>query len=779
MNLFQFDRKISWCLALLVLAVFTVAVFADVLFSKNLILSGDTMDIAKQFFYWRDFGFSQLKHGNLALWNPHIFSGAPFMGGFQSALFYPPNMLYLLFPVNKAINTSIALHVLLIGFFMYLWTTYRNLHPLACLSSAIMLMFSGAYFLHIYAGHLSNLCTLAWVPLLFLCIDRLLDQRSLQWSLICVFTITMLVLAGHPQYVYYTALAAGIYTVLRLIRANHRAGVIGSLFLICLGSLTLAAVQILSGLDAAGESMRSAVSYQYTATFSFPPENIMTLLVSDFFGDMKHLDYWGRYYLWEMSLFIGVTGTILAAYGAFYGESQKRRYSLTMVIILFVLALGVHTPFFQILYHILPGFNHFRGTSKFISLLTVFLIMLSAIGLDDLIRNKRHSFLAPAVILITGVILLVSSLWLSTAIKDMSSTNFWQQFLTYILNTREAGTNPRFYLDPEFIKMSASFTVKALLRSALLCFLLLILFFAARYRRVFAYLIAVVAILEMFIFANASKQSFDFNTLKENDIAAFLQQHPGDYRIFNYAQPNSAMFLGAQDIWGYDSAVPLRYAEFMHFAQPGLNPDNAAQYLDFEKHKRLLDMLRCRYFFIPQHGQNVVLESKDSMNHIHLVPQWRIMDKRDDIFRAMENPDFDPRQTVFLESAPDIEPNAYGITGECAIENSSTDYLTIKATLGQPAMLLITDTYSKGWRVKPLAGSIQNAYRIMPANYALMAIPLTAGKHHFRLEYKPKSFIVGKWISLSALAVYLVLVFIAVRKSLILKRNTPLPEQRQ
>ncbi len=778
MNLFQFDRKISPCLALLVLAVFTVAVFADVLFSKNLILSGDSMDIAKQFFYWRNFGFGQLKQGNLALWNPHIFSGTPFMGGFQSALLYPPNILYLLFPVHQAINLSIALHVLLIGFFMYLWTTYRHLHSLACLSSAIMLMFSGAYFLHIYAGHLSNLCTLAWVPLLFLCIDRLFDQRSLKWSLICVFTVTMLVLAGHPQYVYYTALAAGIYTVLCLTRANHRTGIIGSFFLICLGSLTLAAVQILSGLDAASESMRSAVSYQYTASFSFPPENIMTLLVPDFFGDMKHMDYWGRFYLWEMCLFIGVTCTILAAYGAFYGESSKRRYSLTMVIILFVLALGVHTPFFQILYHSLPGFNHFRGTSKFISLLTVFLMMLSAIGLDDLIRNKRRSFLAPAVIFITGVILLAALLWLSTGIKDANSTNFWQQFLTYILNTREAGTNPRFYADPEFIKMSAAFSAKALLRSALLCFLLLILFFAARYRHVFAYLIAVVAIVEMFIFANASKQSFDFNSLKESDIAAFLQQHHGDYRIFNYAQPNSAMSLGAQDIWGYDSAVPLRYAEFMHFAQPGLNPDNAAQYLDFEKHKVLLDMLRCRYFFIPQHGQNVVLESKDIMNHIHLVPQWQVIGKRDDIFRAMENPDFDPRKIVFLESAPDVEPNPDGRTGKCAIENYSTDHLTITATLGQPAMLFITDTYSKGWKVKPLAGSTQHKYRIMPANYALMAIPLSAGQHHLRLEYQPKSFIAGKWISLSALAVYLLLVFVAVRKSWMRKRSTPLPEQR-
>jgi len=72
--------------------------------------------------------------------------------------------------------------------------------------------------------------------------------------------------------------------------------------------------------------MRSAVSYLYAASFSFPPENIMTLLVPDFLGDMVHMDYWGRYYLWEMSIFISITGFALAIYGVFYGEPQKRRF---------------------------------------------------------------------------------------------------------------------------------------------------------------------------------------------------------------------------------------------------------------------------------------------------------------------------------------------------------------------------------------------------------------------------------------------------------------------
>jgi hypothetical protein len=231
------------------------------------------------------------------------------------------------------------------------------------------------------------------------------------------------------------------------------------------------------------------------------------------------------------------------------------------------------------------------------------------------------------------------------------------------------------------------------------------------------------------------------------------------------------MSIGARDIWGYDASVPLRYAEFMSFAQPGLSPDNERHYLDLERAKSLLSMIRCRYLFIPQHGKNVVLEIKDVMNRIQLVSQWKVIDQRNEIFKEMENPTFDPRQIVILETSPNIESVQNGSIGECMIENSSTDYLTIKGKLEKPAILLITDSYSKGWQVKPLAGSSQKTYQVMPANYTLMAIPLHAGEHHFRLEYKPKAFVVGKWISLSALIVYLMLILIALGKSAILKNN--------
>ena len=322
-------------------------------------------DLSAQFVYWYEFGFGQLAKGNLALWNPHIFSGMPFFGGFQSALLYPPNWLYLVLPIAKAINVSIALHVLLAGFFLYLWTYHRGLHPAACLLSSILYMFSGPFFLHIYAGHLPHLAAMAWAPLLFCAIDGLIRERSTLWYLVGVLALTMQILAGHPQYVFYTAIAAGLYTLLRLIKSPRRARLLLGLSSMYVGAATLTAVQLLEGLQAAGESVRSnGTPYAFAATFSFPPENFLTLLVPALFGSISN--YWGRWYLWEMSLFISVTGLVLALYGAVCGKREMRLFSLSMILILSILALGAYTPLFGLLYGFVPGFNALRANAKFI-----------------------------------------------------------------------------------------------------------------------------------------------------------------------------------------------------------------------------------------------------------------------------------------------------------------------------------------------------------------------------------------------------------------------------
>lgn len=189
--------KITSLIGTIILLALVVAMFAGVLFtSKPIVLSDKGQDLLSEYFDRREFGFRELKKGNLALWNPHIYSGMPYLSGFQSSLLYPLNFVYLVLPLSKAVNVSIVLHVFLAGLFMYLWTAHRKLRLCACLLSSILFMFCGMHFPHIYGGQLSNLCTMIWAPLLLLAIDGLSDSDSFKWCLLGMFAIAMQILAG-------------------------------------------------------------------------------------------------------------------------------------------------------------------------------------------------------------------------------------------------------------------------------------------------------------------------------------------------------------------------------------------------------------------------------------------------------------------------------------------------------------------------------------------------------------------------------------------------------
>src|SRR6266446_1031892 len=147
----------------------------------------------------------------------------PILAASRGALLYPLNVLFLVMPVAQAVNWTIALHVWLLGVLTYAWLVFRRLHPGACCVGGVMAMLCGAHFLHIYAGHLPHFCTMVWTPLVFLAVDGVLAEasdvdgsghapmwrhrRAWFWSLAGAFAVAMQIFAGHPQYVFFTAVA--------------------------------------------------------------------------------------------------------------------------------------------------------------------------------------------------------------------------------------------------------------------------------------------------------------------------------------------------------------------------------------------------------------------------------------------------------------------------------------------------------------------------------------------------------------------------------------------
>jgi hypothetical protein len=563
------------------------------------------------------------------------------------------------------------------------------------------------------------------------------------------------VLAGHPQYVYFTAAAAAIYGCFRMVRAQARIKTAAGLVAIFLGAAGLAAVQLLAGMDAASQSVRGqGVSYKFAAMFSFPPENLLTLMAPNFFGDMGSLKYWGRCYLWEMSLFMGVAGLVLAIFGAIRGERRLRLFSLPVALILLLLALGSHTPLFKPLYQYLPGFGAFRGSSKFTFQASLFLAMLAGVGLHALLKSPPKELRLPLWVGGAALATLAAGLVLMAAAWD-GPAQWWRGLMNSALATGESYLSPQFYSQPEFAARAAAGAAGSLFLAAGTLTLTAGLLWALRYGRPAAYGIALLAVLEVFVFARSWRATFDLAAAMASPVQHFLEQHPGDYRVLNLTNPNLSLLTGKGDLWGYDPGVLRRYAQFMAFTQ-NQNPDQATQYLEFKAPHPLYRMLRLKYVFFLDGPNMQVAEIQAPLERLRLIYDYEVLDGRDRIFGAMSG-EFDPAKKVILEAQPRPEPlkAAKGKGGEARILGSSTDHLEIRADLLSPALLLITDGYDKGWRVVPLGGGIQTEYQVMPANYVLMAIPLEAGRHHFRLEYAPRAFAVGKWISLLSLAAFL------------------------
>ncbi len=737
-------------ISLALLLALTLAMFGDVLFAGSTRVVGHPItDLYLQFLPWRDFGFRELAKGNLALWNPYIFGGAPYFGAMQAAVLYPPNWLFLILPLAPAMNWSIALHVFAIGAFTFFWMRVRRLCILASFFASVLVMFCGAHFLHIFAGHLPHLLAMAWAPLIFCAIDGLFETRNFRWWLLAMFAVAMQVLAGFPQHLFYTAIIAGLYSGLRLI-GQWNWPLAGCLLAIYPGGAALSAVQLLTANQTMRETIRGLpLPFEFASKLPFPPENLVTLLVPKFFGESA--TYWGRGYLWETCLFVGVTGVLLAFYAAIYCERKTTWIPITVLFIALLIALGVHTPLYRILYEFVPGFNKFRSVSKFIFTASLFLALLAGTGFDRLLRRKRaeHHFTVGAFVL--AVFLAIAAWWVATT--------SWRGLMDRIHVAADSYLSSQLYSSVQFAIQSQHLAaVSLLIASATAALFAGFLAVSKRDARAL-YGVVLLGVVEMFWFAHSARPTFDSARMIDRDEKSFLDAHPDDYRILNRFNPNSAMSIGIPDMWGYDASVVRRYAEFMAWSQ-GADPDKATQDVNFKWVDPLFSMLRLRYVLLPGPTQFQLLEVETPpLPHVHLVSKYRIADNRDAVFNALRSSDFDPRAEVILETEPNPTPVPTEAVGHAQIIAASTDSLTIEAETEQPAILLITDIFTPSWRAVARPGSTQSNYQLQPANYVLRAVPLTAGHHRLRVEYSSAAFAVGNWISLSASIVFLAMLW--------------------
>src|SRR5947207_8011225 len=333
----------------------------------------------------------------------------------------------------------------------------RDLSAAAGFFAGTLVMFCGAFFPHIFAGHLPQLSAMTWSPLILCSVEAIFRTRRVRWSLLGMLAVAMQILAGFPQYVFYTGIIAGLYAALRLI-GHWSWRLAAALLTIYPGGALLAAVLLLPAIQTTRETTRGfRLPFQFASMLGLPPENFVTLLSPDFFGQIAK--YWGRWYLWETSLFIGIAGLVFAIYAAIRCERATKWRPLIVVCVAFLLALGAYTPLFGFLYTWAPGFDRFRSISKFSFLASLFLCLLAASGLDRLFRQKRIETPFIAAVFAGAAVLGIAGWW-------TSSTGSWPGLMNASRASGQSYLFPQLYADTGFIAQSQDLAVMSLFVAA-------------------------------------------------------------------------------------------------------------------------------------------------------------------------------------------------------------------------------------------------------------------------------------------------------------------------
>ena len=381
----------SW-LPFILLALVLLSLFHRLLSGQSLFWGLPAL----QFYPWRDFAFAQVKLGRLPTWNPYVGAGAPLLANYQTALFYPPNWLWLILPGVQAMSLAAMLHVVWSAVGMWLFTGALGVSRFGRSMSALAYALSG--YLMARIGSFPTVNAAAWIPWIFWLVHLVVVNRRARDAGWLGVAAGLQLLAGHAQTTWYGALMVGFYAVwvtAWLLRGQPAARRLAGLGLAAAGAalgVLIASIQLVPTLEYFAQSQRSnGLAFDVAANLSYPPLQLLTLLNPNFFGTPADGSYLAGGMFFENAAYIGFV-PLLAAGAAVAGWLRRRRFLVyypafrtvpfwcLLVLLTLPLAAGRYGPVFRLLYEHVPTFDFFREPVRWMIAPVFALAVLAGIG---------------------------------------------------------------------------------------------------------------------------------------------------------------------------------------------------------------------------------------------------------------------------------------------------------------------------------------------------------------------------------------------------------------
>jgi hypothetical protein len=127
----------------------------------------------------------------------------------------------------------------------------------------------------------------------------------------------------------------------------------------------------------------------------------------------------------------------------------------------------------------------------------------------------------------------------------------------------------------------------------------------------------------------------------------------------------------------------------------------------------------------------------------------------EELLRRLSREDFDPLVVSYVEGDPGFAaaPDAPARGQPAILMRDDETTVEVEAVLAAPGLLVLADSYCRGWRARVDGEPTP----ILPTNHLFRGVPVPAGRHRVRFEYRPWSLRIGAAMSLAGIALLVAL----------------------
>jgi len=633
----------------------------------------------------------------------------------------------------------------------------------------------------INAGHNTKLRAIMIAPAVATSFMYFLRRKSLFSIVALIITLALQVRSSHYQIVYYTGillLFLGLPTLINYLREKQWK-TLGSQLGLLVIAVGLAAVIAAPGLiltkqylpysirGGHGETQnttKSGLNKDYATQWSFPPEEMVTFVMPNFFGGSSQYNYtgnavpqvkgrkvpgyWGQMPFTSTTEYLGILTVILALFGMITAWKSSMVKSLVGLSVLTLLvSFGRHFhPVFDLFFNYMPLFNKFRVPSMILYLLEIAIPVLAAYGLDQLLHIHKE-VLAKYLKIFAGI---AGGLLLLSIIPIFFGSGF------SLMKASEASQ-----YQPQVLQLIKNVRLDMMKTDAWRLLIFVVLFGGAIFAfirnmiagRVLVGILGILLLVDMYTIDHRYLRDFvtqhqNQNSIQKTQIDDFILRDTGLYRVFpvgNGLFGNNRWSYYHQSVGGYHAAKMFNYQKMIEEnLYSGTEKGNPINW-------NIVDLLNVKYLISQQQIQSEHLRpvGQDPATKLLLYAVEHPFPRAWMVYNEQVIPEVD-NQRAFLNRA-DFEPATEAIVSKPLIEQSGMDsvsnsvsvshfdanHIQIKVNTPRQGLLVISENYLPIWWHGYLDGDPVDINKV---NSFQRGVVIPAGTHTVDLRLEARLF---------------------------------------